>query len=154
MVEDGFSWIYLIFFMIPLARILPRLVRKWKNRNSTFTENQVSPDNPRIEQRQESFERQELFERPDSFERQQSFERQESFEKPQNKEMQVLGELNKGVRDFNKIQKNLGINNQELENILKDLEDQGLMKMVKKGGLVGVKIELYPTEKGFKRYYR
>ena len=142
MVEEGFSWIYLIFFLIPLARIIPRLVRKWKKGKSPLTENQFIPSDPRIEQRPESFERQESFERP------------ESFEKPQNKEMQVLGELNKGVRDFNKIQKNLGINNQELENILKDLEDQGLMKIVKKGGLVGVKVELYATEKGFKKYYK
>ncbi len=129
MVEEGFSWIYLIFFLIPLARILPRIVRKLKNRNGTFTENQFSPSDPRIEQRQES------------------------FEKPRNKEMQVLGELNKGINDFNKIQKNLGINNQELENILKDLENQGLMKVVKKGGLVGIKVELYPTDKGFKKFY-
>ncbi len=67
--------------------------------------------------------------------------------------MQVLGELNKVIKDFNKIQKNLGINNQELENILKDLEYQGLMKVVKKSGLVGNKVELYPTDKGFKKYY-
>jgi len=142
MVEEGFSWIYLIFFLIPLARIIPRLVRKWKKGKSPLTENQFIPSDPRIEESQESFEKSE------------SFERQESFEKPQNKEMQVLGELNKGVRDFNKIQKNLGINNQELENILKDLEDQGLMKIVKKGGLVGVKVELYATEEGFKKYYK
>ena len=135
MVEEGFSWIYLIFFLIPLARILPRIVRKLKNRNGTFTENQFSPSNPEIEKRPESFER------------------AESFAKPQTKEMQVLGELNKGIKDFNKIQKNLGINNQKLENILKDLEEQGLMKVVKRGGLVGTKIELYPTDKGFKRYY-
>jgi DNA-binding HxlR family transcriptional regulator len=68
--------------------------------------------------------------------------------------MQVLGELNKGVKDFNKIQKNLGISNQELESILKDLEEQGLMKVVKRGGIVGTKVELYPTDEGFKRYYR
>ncbi len=80
-------------------------------------------------------------------------QRQESFEKPQNKETQVLGELNKGIKDFNKIQKNLGINNQELENILKDLEDQGLMKVVKKSGPFGIKVQLVPTEKGFKKYY-
>ena len=129
MAEDGFSWIYLIFFLVPLARILPRLVRKWRNKNDTFTETQFRPSNPEIEKRQESIER------------------------PQNKEMQVLGELNKGIRDFNKIQKNLGMNNQELENILKDLEDQRLMKVVKKSGLVGTKVELYPTDKGFKRYY-
>ena len=140
MTEHGFMWIYLIFFLIPLARIIPRLVKKWRKREgSAFTENQFSPNNPRMEQRQESF---------------RSPERQESFEKPQTKEMQVLGELNKGIKDFNKIQKNLDIDNQKLENILKDLEKQGLMKVIKKKGFSGIKIELYPTDKGFKRYYR
>ncbi len=129
MVEEGFSWIYLIFFLVPLARILPRLVRRWKKGKSKFPENQFSQSNPEIENRPES------------------------FEKPQTKEMRVLGELNKGVRDFNKIQKNLGINNQELENILKDLENQGLMKVVKKSGLAGIKVQLHPTDKGFKKYY-
>jgi len=140
MTEHGFMWIYLIFFLIPLARIIPRLVRKWRKREgSTFTENQFSPNNPKIEQRQESFQRS---------------ERQESFERPQTKEMQVLGELNRGTKDFNKIQKNLDIDNQKLENILKDLEEQGLMKVIKKKGFSGIKTELYPTDKGFKRYYR
>ena len=140
MTEHGFMWIYLIFFLIPLARIIPRLVKKWRKREgSTFTENQFSPNNPKIEQRQESFQRS---------------ERQESLERPQTKEMQVLGELNRGTKDFNKIQKNLDIDNQKLENILKDLEEQGLMKVIKKKGFSGIKTELYPTDKGFKRYYR
>jgi len=138
MVEEGFSWIYLIFFLVPLARILPRLVRKWRKGKSTFPENQFSQSNP---ENQFSQSNPEIEKRP------------ESFEKPQNKEMQVLGELNKGVRDFNKIQRNLGIHNQELENILKGLEDKGLMKVVKKSGIVGTKIELYPTDKGFKKYH-
>ncbi len=138
MVEEGFSWIYLIFFLVPLARILPRLVRKWRKGKNTFPENQFSQTNP---ESQFSQTNPEIEKRP------------ESFEKPQNKEMRVLGELNKGVRDFNKIQRNLGIHNQELENILKGLEKQGLMKVVKKSGLVGVKVELYPTDKGFKKYY-
>ena len=129
MADEGFMWIYLIFFMIPLARILPRLVRKWRNKNITLTENQFSSNNPEIGQRKES------------------------FEKPQNNKMKVLGELNRGIKDFNKIQKNIAIDNKELENILNDLEDQGLMKVVKKGGLFGIKIELYPTDKGFKKYY-
>ena len=149
MTEHGYMWIYLIFFLIPLARIIPRLVKKWrKKESSTFTENEFSPNNPRIEQRQESIERSE---RQESIERS---ERQESIESPQTKEMQVLGELNKGVKDFSKIQKNLDINNQKLESILKDLEKQGLMKVIKKKGFSGIKIELYPTDKGFKRYYR
>ena len=138
MVEEGFSWIYLIFFLVPLARILPRLVRKWRKGKSTFPENQFSQTNP---ENQFSQTNPEIEKKP------------ESFEKPQNKEMRVLGELNKGVRDFNKIQRNLSIHNQELENILKGLEDKGLMKVVKKSGLVGSKVELYPTDKGFKKYY-
>jgi len=129
MVEEGFPWmIYLIFFIIPLARILPRIVRKLR-KDSVPTENQFNPSNSGIVQRQES------------------------VEKPQTKEMEVLGELNKGAKDFNKIQKNLGINNQELESILNNLEEQGLMKVVKKQGLMGMKTELYPTDKGFKKYY-
>jgi hypothetical protein len=150
MVEEGFSWIYLIFFLVPLARILPRLVRKWRKGKSTFPESQFSQSNPEIENRPEPFEK------PENQFSQTNPEiekRPKSFEKPQNKEMRVLGELNKGVRDFNKIQRNLGIHNQELENILKGLEDQGLMKVVKKSGLVGTKIVLYPTDKGFKKYY-
>ena len=135
MAEESFPWIiYLIFFIIPLARILPRMVRKWRKGDNIPAENipaesQFRLSNPEMEQRQES------------------------VEKPQTKEMQVLGELNKGTKDFNKIQKNLGIDNQELENILNGLEDQGLMKVIKKKGIVGVKVELYPTDKGFKKYY-
>jgi len=147
MVEEGFSWIYLIFFIIPLVRILPRLVRKWRKKDSAFTENQFRPDGPKIEQRQESFRGQE------SFQGQESFREQIPPEKPKSKEMQVLGELNKGVKDFNKIQKNLGIHNQELENIMNGLEKQGLMKVIKKNGITGIKVELYPTDKGFKKYY-
>jgi hypothetical protein len=147
MVEEGFSWIYLIFFLVPLARILPRLVRKWRKGKSALPEDQLSQSNPENQFSQSNPENQFSQSNPEIE------KRPESFEKPQNKEMQVLGELNKGVRDFNKIQRNLGIHNQELENILKGLEDKGLMKVVKKGGLVGTKIELYPTDKGFKKYY-
>ncbi len=147
MAEDGFSWIYLIFFLVPLARILPRLVRKWKKRKSTFPENQFSQSNPENQFSQSNPENQFSQSNPEIE------KRPESFEKPQNKEMRVLGELNKGVRDFNKIQKNLGIHNQELENFLIGLEDKGLMKVVKKSGIVGNKVELYPTDKGFKKYY-
>ena len=129
MVEDGIPWIYLIFFMIPLVRILPRIVRKLRGDDNTRTKSQFSQKNLEMEQRHES------------------------VETPQTKDMQVLGELNKGVKDFNKIQSNLGIDNQKLEIILNSLEDQGLMKVIKKKGLVGIKVELYPTDKGFKKYY-
>ncbi len=127
MADEGFAWIYLIFFLVPLARILPRIVRKW--RNKAHVENQNYANNPKVEQRQESFQR------------------------PQNTEMKVLGEINRGIKNFSNIQKNLALSNQELESILKNLEKQELMKVVKKGSFFGIKVELRSTEKGQKRYY-
>ena len=150
MAESDFIWIYLVFFMIPLARVIPRLIRKWQNKNNPVSENQYKQDFQRPEQKQSQFERPETFERSESFEREHSFEK--SDEKPLNQKMMVLGEINRGVKDFNQIQKITNIDNQKLENILKGFEDDGLMRVVKKDGIMGSKIEMHPTEKGYKKF--
>jgi DNA-binding HxlR family transcriptional regulator len=72
---------------------------------------------------------------------------------PQTLDMLVLGELNRGTKNFNAIQRNLGIDSKTLEDILESLEKQGLMKVQNKQGVLGPKIELIPTEKGFKKFY-
>ncbi len=145
MTTHDFSWIYLIFFLIPLARIVPRLIRKWRNKD--MEGNQFNQNFQKTEQIPNSFET------PKSFERSQSFEKPRSPDKSLELDMQVLAEINNGVRDFNQIQKNIGIDNQELEKILTDLENKGLMKVVKKSGLTGSKVEIHPTENGFKKFY-
>ena len=150
MAEGDFIWIYLVFFMIPLARVIPRLIRKWQNKNNPVSENQYKQDFQRPEQKQPQFERPKTFERSESFEREHSFEK--SDEKPLNQKMMVLGEINRGVKDFNQIQKITNIDNQKLENILKGFEDDGLMRVVKKDGIMGSKIEMHPTEKGYKKF--
>ena len=150
MAEGDFIWIYLVFFMIPLARVIPRLIRKWQNKNNPVSENQYKQDFQRPEQKQSQFERPETFERSESFEREHSFEK--SDEKPLNQKMMVLGEINRGVKDFNQIQKITSIDNQKLESILKGFEDEGLMRVVKKDGIMGSKIEMHPTEKGYKKF--
>ena len=73
--------------------------------------------------------------------------------KPKTKNMMVLGELNNGTRTFEKVQKNTGLDVEELNKILENLEKQGLIKVQQRQGLFGLKVELYPTEKGFKEYY-
>ena len=73
--------------------------------------------------------------------------------KPQSKNELVLGALNRGSHSFEKIQKNTGLDSQDLDSILEDLEKNGLLKVVQKQGLFGPKTELYPTDKGFKEYY-
>jgi len=148
MAEEGFFWIYLVFFMIPLARIIPRIIRKWKNKDNPIQNNQFEQNFQKIEPRQE------VYENPNSFESKE-FERIEARDEPPlSNEMKVLGEINRGIKDFNHIQNNLKIENQELENILKKFEDEGLMRVIKKSGLTGNKIELFPTEKGFKKFNR
>ena len=168
MADGEFFWIYLIFFAIPLARIIPRLIRKWQNKDKSSTQKQFNQNLQKWEQKSsgrgnffekiKSFETTESFEKPkssdipESFEKPKSSDIPESFEKPIVKDMKVLGEINKGVKDFNQIQKNVNISNEELEEILKNFEDEGLMRVIKKEGVIGGKIELHPTEKGFRKF--
>ncbi len=145
--EADFSWIYLIIFlMIPLARILPRVLKKLKSGNSESQE---------IPQRQfeSNFNRYE--DQSDNQFESNSTEYQEPLKssKPQTKNMLVLGELHRGVKQFEDIQKNTGLTTEELNSILEDLENNGLMKAQQKSGLFGMKTELIPTDKGFKEYY-
>ena len=145
--EADFSWMYLIIFlMIPLARILPRILKKLKSGNSESQE---------IPQRQfeSNFNRYE--DQSDKQFESNSTEYQEppKSSKPQTKNMLVLGELHRGVKQFEDIQKNTGLTSNELDSILEDLENNGLMKAQQKSGLFGMKTELVPTDKGFKEYY-
>ena len=74
-------------------------------------------------------------------------------QKPTTKNMLVLGELHRGHRTFESIQKNTGLSNNELDSILDYLEKNGMLKVQQKQGFFGTKVELPPTDKGFKEYY-
>jgi len=60
----------------------------------------------------------------------------------------VLERMNRGAKNFKKIQEITGLERDELISILKDLEKRGLMKVEEKSGLFGPKVELYLTDKG------
>ena len=122
--DPNFSWIYLVIFLaIPLARIIPRLLTKKRIGNKMLQDTQSQSDVSKMTLR------------------------------PQTKNMLVLGALNRGSKTFESIQKNTGLDNKELDTILEDLENDGMLKVEQKQGFFGPKIELYPTEKGFKEYY-
>ena len=55
--------------------------------------------------------------------------------------------MNRGAKNFEKIQKITGLERDELASILEDLEKRGLMKVEEKSGLFGPKVELYLTDK-------
>ena len=69
------------------------------------------------------------------------------------KHLLVLERMNRGVKNFGRIQKITGLERDELVSILKDLEKRGLIKVEEKSGLFGPKVELYATDKGIKEYY-
>ncbi len=145
--EADFSWMYLIIFlMIPLARILPRVLKKLKSGNSESQE---------IPQRQfeSNFNRYEDQSDKQFESNPTEYQEPSKSSKPQTKNMLVLGELHRGVKQFEDIQKNTGLTTEELNSILEDLENNGFMKAQQKSGLFGMKTELVPTDKGFKEYY-
>jgi len=64
------------------------------------------------------------------------------------KDLIILGAINNGARQFNKISKVTKIKPQELNNILEKLENHGFITVQEKKGWLGKKIELDITEKG------
>ena len=135
MADPNFSWIYLIIFLaIPLARIIPRLIAKRRGQEYPA--------------QQEGFEP-----RFDEYRRPQMETRPEKKEENLTKDQIVLRELNRGVKTFESIQRNTGMDGKELDSILADLERDGFLKVVQKQGLLGPKIELHPTDKGFREFY-
>ena len=72
---------------------------------------------------------------------------------PETKHLLVLERMNRGAKNFEKIQKITDLERDELASILEDLEKRGLMEVEEKSGLFGPKVELYLTDKGFKEYY-
>ncbi len=132
--------------MFPLARILPRALKKFKSDNFKSQEISQKPLASDYKRYEEQSDKQ--FESNST-----DYNKPPKFSKPETKNMLVLGELNRGVKLFENIQKNTGLTVEELNSILEDLENNGLMKSQQKSGLFGMKTELLPTDKGFKEYY-
>jgi len=142
MAQDGFGWIYLVFFLIiPLSRIIPQIIRRRKNKNHDISNHAIQNINQAHSEIAEPIPKRAYKEDIPNEMNQQSLE------------MLVLGEINKGVRNFNSIQKNLRIDTEKLDGVLQNLENDGLMKVQNKQGVFGAKIELIPTEKGVRKFY-
>ena len=139
--EENYSWIYLlIFLIIPLARILPRILKRAGLKQNISTR----PDNPRENFFQESS--------PDNFE--ESPRREEFSTKNWSKEKIVLGLLLTDITKFEEIQKRANLSTNNLDTILQDLEKKRLMMPVEKSGPFGKSIQLRITEKGAAEFRR
>ena len=137
---EHFYWIWAIFFIIPLASIIRRYLRKRNMQNFSKSSEQYHEMQFKTNSGTIEVPRRNLLE-------------PEPKPKPETKDMQVFEVLNYGAENFEKIQKITGLKHDELVSILEDLEKKGMMKVEEKSGLLGSKIELYPTKKGIKEYY-
>ena len=149
--EENYSWIYLlIFLIIPLARIVPRLLRR-----GAYQENiSARPETPRSDTPRSDAPRRNFFQEssPDNF--QESPKKEQFSTKNWPKEKIVLGLLMTDISKFEEIQKRANISTGNLDTILQDLEKRGLMKPVEKSGPFGKSIQLRITEKGAAEFRR
>lgn len=161
--EHDFSWIYLLIFLaIPLARIIPRLLAKagigGGSMGSRIRDNMSMSSDYRDAVRAEEKKRFKV-EHNDYSEKRvpepkpATKSKSTIDDRPQTKSNLVLGALNRGSKTFASLQKNTGLNSDELDSVLGDLEKKGMLKVVKRQGLFGAKTELHPTDKGFQAYY-
>ena len=70
----------------------------------------------------------------------------------ENKETVVLGVISRGISKFDKISQESNVEPKDLESILQKLENSGLIKVDEKKSWMGKKIEINPTEKGYKEF--
>ena len=140
--EENYSWIYLlIFLIIPLARILPRILKRGgiKEKISTRLES------PRGNFFKESYSSDNFKESPS---------REEFSTKNWSKEKIVLGLLMTNVSKFEELQKRGNLSTNNLDRILQDFEKKGFMTSVEKSGPFGKSIQLKITEKGVREFRR
>lgn len=136
---ESWQWIFVFFAILMVARIVPRIIRRGKM--NLQKSNVVASDQPFFnESKMQPFVKEA---------KEQSISNEP---KPESKEMLVLGQINRGYKTFAEIRKKTGYDSEELNSILEDLENRGLMKVHKKQGLMGIKVELLPTEKGYREY--
>ena len=147
--EENYSWIYLlIFLIIPLARILPRVLKRVGLKGNTSTH----PESPRRNFFQESSSDNFQESSSDNFE--ESPRREEFSTKNWSKEKIVLGLLMTNISKFEELQKRANLSTNNLDTILQDLEKKRFMMPVEKSGPFGKSIQLKITEKGAAEFRR
>jgi hypothetical protein len=72
----------------------------------------------------------------------------------ENKETVVLGVISRGITKFDKISQEANVEPKDLEAILQKLENARLIKVDEKKGWLGTKIEIKPTEEGYREFER
>ena len=150
--EENYSWIYLlIFLIIPLARILPRILKRGDLKKNISA---------RLESPRENFFKESDYD--DNFKESDyadNFEespptKEEFSTKDWPKEKIVLGLLMTSISKFEDLQKRGNLSTNNLDRILQNLEKKGFMTPVEKSRPFGKSVQLKITEKGAREFRR
>ena len=150
--EIDYSWIFLlIFLIIPLARILPRILKR-----TGFKENiSAHLESPRENFFKESDSADNFKESDYADNFKESPPTEEEFStKNWSTEKIVLGLLMSDISKFEELQKRGNLSTNNLDRILQNLEKKGFMTPVEKSGPFGKSIQLKITEKGASEFRR
>ena len=150
--EIDYSWIFLlIFLLIPLARILPRILKR-----TGFKENiSARLESPRGNFFKESDYADNFKESDYADNFKESPPTEEEFStKNWSTEKIVLGLLMSDISKFEELQKRGNLSTNNLDRILQNLEKKGFMTPVEKSGPFGTSIQLKITEKGASEFRR
>ncbi len=165
MVVGEYWWlIYLVFLAIPISRILPRIISRNKQSNRYSDNNPYENNNNKNTYDTIPITKSDNIVSNDDMNKEQKHKqskptRTHSSNEPnadtvsgQTDEMVVLGIIHRGVKTFDRIQKKTGFEDKRLNIALENLEDKRLIHIIEKKGLLGVKVEIHPTDKGFQKY--
>jgi len=133
--SDHFYWIWIIFLIFPLVQLIQRYFQK-RSRQDIRRSSEKLPE-IHLENRPT-----EVLEKP-----------MRNFTREETKDMLVLGKICGGIKKFEYLQKDTGLDREELISILDDLEKEGLVRLEQKSSMLGPKVELFVTDKGFQKYY-
>ena len=146
--EIDYSWIFLlIFLLIPLARILPRILKRGDLKKNIS----ARLESPRGNFFKESFSSDNFKELPS---REELPNREEFSTKNWSSEKIVLGLLMTNISKFEELQKRGNLSTNNLDRILQNFEKKGFMTPVEKSGPFGKSIQLKITEKGAREFRR
>lgn len=161
MVTGEYWWlIYLVFLAIPLARILPRIMSRKGNTDHYYSDDNYGTRNSNFaavsDKSADSNSGYENTTRDDKQVRSAPSTPKGAKASPatgQTDEKVVLWAMYKGAKTFESIQKKTGLGDDLLNSALENLEGNKLIHTIQKKGLFGVKIEIHPTNKAFRKYY-
>lgn len=151
---EGWHLILVFFIILLAARIVPRIIRQ-NRMNSQGMNNGYGSNDDDSKKNKFVDGMEKTLSPPNKSNKNNITEKSKSKEKdqlPESKEMIVLKQMRLGYKTFEEIRKNTRLDHKELNGILEKFEKSNLIEVKQRKGMFGIKVELYLTEEGYRKY--